>query len=135
MFVSTGIALLLGTTSFPGEPATSPQPAVEIGAGYRVINRKLEPVEADNVFVAGDMVVVWTSLVGLRAGFIEHVWLHDGVELARHYLPVGSQRRWRTWSRQRVDPGQYEVRVFGPDGGFLAKTTFTVAAEGEDEGC
>ncbi|HEX3695248.1 MAG TPA: DUF2914 domain-containing protein [Polyangia bacterium] len=108
---------------------------MEIAAGYRVINRRLEPVEADNVFVASDMVVVWTSLLGVRAGFIEHVWLHDGVEVARHYLPVGSDRRWRTWSRHRVDPGEYEVRVFGPDGAFLTKTTFTVAAEGEDEGC
>ena len=70
-----------------------------------------------------------------HAGFIEHVWLHNGVEVARHYLPVGNDRRWRTWSRHRVDPGEYEVRVMGPDGGFLTKTTFTVAAEEGDEGC
>ena len=88
MFLSTGIAFLLGSAAFPGEPAVAPKPMVEIAAGYRVINRKLEPVEADNVFVASDMVVVWTSLVGVDAGFIEHVWLHDGVEVARHYLPV-----------------------------------------------
>jgi Protein of unknown function (DUF2914) len=132
MFLSTGIAFLLGTTSFPGEPAASPKPVVEIAAGYRVINRKLEPVETDNVFVASDMVVVWTSLVGVQAGFIEHVWRRDGIEVARHYLPVGNDRRWRTWSRHRVDPGEYEVTVLGPDGMFLAKTSFTVAAEVDD---
>jgi hypothetical protein len=137
MFLSTGLAFLLGSTSFPGEPATAATPAVEIAAGYRVINRKLEAVDSDNVFVASDTVVVWTALVGVPAGFIEHVWLHNGVEVARHYLPVGNDRRWRTWSRHRVDPGEYEVRVMGPDGGFLTKTTFTVAAEEAegDEGC
>ena len=36
--------------------------AVEIAAGYRVINRKLETVDSDNVFVASDTVVVWTAL-------------------------------------------------------------------------
>ena len=133
MFLSTGLAFLLGTTSFPGEPVTAAKPAVEIAAGYRVINRKLEPIEADNIFVASDMVVVWTALAGLQAGFIEHVGLHDGAEVSRHYLPVGSDRRWRTWSRQRVDPGNYEVRVYGPDGAFLAKTTVTVAAEVADD--
>jgi len=135
MFLSTGIAFLLGSTSFPGEPAASPSPVVEIAAGYRVINRKLEPVEADNVFVASDIVVVCTLLVGVQAGVIEHVWRRDGIEVARHYLPVGSDRRWRTWSRHRVDPGEYEVSVIGPDGMFLTKTAFTVAAEDEDEGC
>ena len=133
MFLSTGIAFLLGTTSFPGEAAASPKAVVEIAAGYRVINRKLEPVETDNVFVASDMVVVWTALAGVPAGFIEHVWRLNGVEVARHYLPVGSDRRWRTWSRQRVDPGEYEVSVLGPDGAFLGKTTFIVAAEVDDD--
>jgi hypothetical protein len=135
MFLSTGLAFLLGTTSFPGEPVAAAKPAIEIAAGYRVINRRLEPVEPDNVFVASDMVVVWTALAGVPAGFIEHVWRLNGVEVARHYLPVGGDRRWRTWSRQRVDPGEYEVSVLGPDGGFLGKTTFTVAAEVEDEDC
>jgi len=149
MFLMTGLAWLLtsnpdnvpprlGVTSFPGEIVRASKPTVEIAAGYRVINRQLEPVDPDSVFVASDMVVVWTSLVGVDAGFVEHIWLHDGVEVARHYLPVGSDRRWRTWSRHRVDPGEYEVRVIGPDGEFLTKTSFTVAAEltgDEDDGC
>lgn len=136
MLFMTGLAFFLGSTSFPGEIVAAARPSVDIAAGYRVVNRQLEPIDDDNVFVASDMVVVWTSLIGVDAGFVEHIWLHEGVEVARHYLPVGSDRRWRTWSRHRVDPGDYEVRVMGPDGSFLAKTTFTVAAElTGDEGC
>ena len=71
-------------------------------------------------------------MAGVPAGFIEHVWTRDGVEVARQVLPVGSGRRWRTWSRHTVKPGGYEVAVIGPDGSVLGVTRFDVAELEED---
>lgn len=53
------------------------------------------------------------------------MWTRDGVEIARHYMPVGDDRRWRTWSRHRLEAGHYTVEVFAPDGRRLARKTFT----------
>lgn len=127
----TGLAFILSATSFPGEPVSLPAPHVEMAVGYRVVNRQLERVDADNVFLDGETLVVWSAVAGVPAGFVEHVWLRDGVEVARHYLPVGSGRRWRIWSQEKVTPGLYTVQVIGPDGSALARRTFIV--EGYDE--
>jgi hypothetical protein len=128
MPLMSGLSFILAATSFPGEPVNIATPHVELGVGYRIVGRKLEPVEADNAFVDGENVVLWSAIAGVPAGFVEHVWLRDGVEVARHYLPVGSGRRWRTWSRHKVLPGHYEVQVIGPDGSALGRTSFEVGA-------
>jgi anti-sigma factor RsiW len=111
-------------------------PGVELAVGYKVTNRNLEPVEPGRVFLPGQKLVAWTAVSGVSAGFVEHVWLHDGEEIARHYLPVGQAGkgdRWRTWSRHTVSVGRYEIRVLGPNGDHLATTTFVV--ESHDHGC
>jgi hypothetical protein len=139
MLPMTGLAFLLAANSVPGELISLPAPYVELGVGYRVVGHELEALDGDNVFVAGEKVVVWSALAGVPAGFVEHVWTHDGVEVARQVLPVGSGRRWRTWSRHTVAAGRYEVRVVGPDGSVLGTARFTVAAEvtfdASDPGC
>src|SRR5687768_17146854 len=111
--MTTGLVFLISSTSFPGEVVLASSPHVDLGVGYAVVDRQLQPSDQDHVFLAGETVFAWSALVGVPAGFVEHVWTRDGVEIARHYLPVGSNRRWRTWSRQRVLPGSYEVRVIG----------------------
>lgn len=123
----TGLAFLIAATSYAGELAILPAPHVKLAIGYNVVDRQLEPLEADHVFVEGDRVVAWTAVAGVPAGFIEHVWTRDGIEVARQVLPVGSHRRWRSWSRLTVKPGSYEVRIIGPDGTVLGKTRFEVA--------
>lgn len=131
----TGLGFLLSATSFPGEPINLPAPHVELSVGYRVAARQLVPVEANNEFLDGETVVTWTAIAGVPAGFVEHVWLRDGVEVARHYLPVGSGRRWRTWSQHEVKAGSYQVVVIGPDGTALARTNFVVFGFDDFEGC
>lgn len=125
----SGLAFLVAATSVPGELISLPAPYVEMGVGYHVVNHQLEAVDGDNVFVAGEKVVAWSALAGVPTGFVEHVWSRDGVEVARQMLPVGSGRRWRTWSRHTVAAGSYEVRVIGPDGTVLGLTRFSVAEE------
>ena len=126
MMFMTGLSFLLATASFPGEPADATRPEVELGIGYKVKNRQLETVDGDNLYLDGDKVVAWSAVSGLETGFIEHVWYRDQVEVARHYLPVGAGRRWRTWSRHTVKPGEYQVQVLGPDGTLLRDVSFTV---------
>jgi hypothetical protein len=52
--------------------------------------------------------------------------------VARHYLPLGESKRWRTWSRHKLSAGQYQVEVLGPDGARLQETTFTVLPASKD---
>ncbi len=128
----TGLAFLMAATSFPAEPVQSPTPHVQLAVGYHISDRQIDMIDEDNIFLHGETVFAWSAVSGLPSGFVEHVWLHDGVEVARHYMPVGNGHRWRTWSHQKVKPGDYEVRVMGPDGTELAKTSFTVP---EDDDC
>jgi hypothetical protein len=128
MLFMTGLSFLLATNSFPGEVSVASEPEVELALGYKIRNRQLEALDGDNVFLDGDQVVAWTAVSGLRAGFIEHVWYRDNVEVARHYLPVGAGRRWRTWSRHEVTIGGYQVKVLGPDGALLKEIAFAVDA-------
>ena len=135
MLFMTGLSFLLNATSFPGEVVLASSPHVDLAVGYKVVDRQLESAPDDNIFIAGETVVAWSAIIGVPSGFVEHVWTRDGVEVARHYLPVGSDRRWRTWSRQRVLPGDYEVRVIGPDGTALGKTSFMVAEPAGPDDC
>jgi hypothetical protein len=128
MLFITGLSFLLASPSFPGEVSVASEPEVELAIGYKIRNHLLEAVDGDNLFLDGDRVYAWTSVTGLRSGFIEHVWYRDSVEVARHYLPVGAGRRWRTWSRHEVQVGDYHVRVLGPDGALLKDITFSVDA-------
>jgi hypothetical protein len=128
MFLISGLSFLLASTSYPGEVSVAAEPEVELAVGYRVKNRILESVDGDNVFLDGERVVAWTAVSGLPSGFIEHVWYRDGVEVARHYLPVGAGRRWRTWSRHEVQLGDYQVKVLAPDGTLLRDVSFSVDA-------
>jgi hypothetical protein len=128
----TGLAFLIAATSYAGELAVLPAPHIKLAIGYHVVDRRLQSMELDHVYVAGDRVVAWSELAGVPAGFIEHVWTRDGVEVARQVLPVGSGRRWRSWSRHTVKEGTYEVRVIGPDGTVLATSRFYVANLEED---
>ena len=126
MFLMTGLSFLLATASFPGEVVDSDAPDVELAIGYKVKHHQLETVDGDNLFLDGDRLVAWTSVTGLKSGFIEHIWYRDEVEVARFYLPVGAGRRWRTWSRHTVSPGEYQVQVLGPDGTLLKDMSFVV---------
>ena len=110
--------------AFAGEPVDAR--SATLAVGRRIVNREVVGGETpDAPFTAGESVYAHTAISGHGAGFIEHVWTRDGVEVARHYMPVGDDRRWRTWSRHRLEAGAYTVEVFGPDGKRLGAKSFT----------
>lgn len=119
----TGLEFLMSARAFAGEPTTAPVAALTLGR--RIVNR--EAVDGERPFVAGEQLYAHSAIAGHGAGFVEHVWTRDGVEIARHYMPVGDDRCWRTWSRHRLEAGRHAVEVFAPDGRRLAGVTFTVA--------
>jgi hypothetical protein len=121
----TGLEFIMAARSFAGERTVSPSAHLEVGR--RIVNHEvLGGPTAQSPFVAGEQVYAHTAISGHGAGFIEHVWWRDGLEVARHYMPIGDDRRWRTWSRHRVERGAYTVEVFGPTGRRLATQTFLV---------
>lgn len=121
----TGLEFLMSARAFAGERAATP--VATLALGRRIVNR--EVVDGDRPFAAGEQVYAHVTIGGHGAGFVEHVWTHDGEEIGRHYMPVGDDRCWRTWSRHRVEPGCTTVQVFAPDGRRIAAATFTVLAD------
>jgi Protein of unknown function (DUF2914) len=127
MSLQSGLEFLMAARAFAGERLTAR--GVTLAVGRRIINREVVGRESpEHPFVAGETVYAHTTVSGHGAGFIEHVWTRDGVETARHYMPIGDDRRWRTWSRHVLQPGEYTVEVFGPDGARLASRSFTAFA-------
>ena len=137
MLRMTGLAFFLAATSFPGEVVFAATPHVEIEVGYRRRSADVDFARApsDHIFLRGETVHVVSAIAGVPAGFVEHVWTREGKEVGRHVLPVGTGRRWRAWSHQKVKPGSYEIRVIGPDGTALGKTSFLVADPASFEDC
>jgi hypothetical protein len=119
----TGLEFIMAARSFAGERTVLPAANLEVGR--RIVNHEVVGGStADAPFAAGEQIYAHTAISGHGAGFIEHVWRRDGVEVARHYMPIGDDRRWRNWSRHRVERGAYTVEVFGPDGRRLAAKSF-----------
>jgi DUF2914 family protein len=132
MFLMTGLDFILNarTFSFGGAGADNNRPA-PIAVGRRIVNREVVGGESpDCPFRAGEVLYAHSAVAGQSAGFVEHVWFCDGVEVARHYLPIGCDRRWRTWSRHRLQAGDYRIEVRAPDGRSLATHTFTAFPSG-----
>lgn len=119
----TGLDFILTARAFAGERQSGRGATMAIGR--RIVNHEVVGGEtADAPFTAGEHVYAHTAVAGHGDGFIEHVWLREGIEVARHYMPVGDDRRWRTWSRHRVEAGAYTVEMFGPDGKRLVAQSF-----------
>ncbi len=117
-------------------PETSAEVAAEIplqaklSLASAVVKRQPQPLEGEaNV---GQPVYAFSQITGPGGGFVEHVWTRDGKEVARHYLPVGQNKHWRTWSRHTVAAGKYKVEVLGPDGKLLQETAFEVLGDCDD---
>ncbi|HZL19526.1 MAG TPA: DUF2914 domain-containing protein [Polyangia bacterium] len=123
----TGLEFLMSARAFAGERFTLPAATLELGR--RIVNREAVDGESpESLFTGGEQIYAHTAISGHGAGFIEHVWTRDGVEVARHYMPVGDDRRWRTWSRHRLEAGDYTVEAFAPDGRRLAWKSFTATS-------
>jgi hypothetical protein len=123
MLLMSGLEFLMAARAFAGERLSAPNASLAIGR--RIVNREVVGRESpDSPFRAGDVVYAHTTISGHGAGFIEHVWTRGGVEVARHYLPTGDEHAWRSWSRHRLEAGEYAVEVLAPDGTRLAYRAF-----------
>lgn len=102
----------------------------DLKLGSAVVNRQAQPLPEK--IVAGQTIYAVTEITGPGGGFVEHVWTCDGKEVARHYLPIGQSKRWRTWSRHRVTAGQYHLQILAQNGTQLREADFEVAPPAED---
>jgi hypothetical protein len=120
----SGLEFLMAARAFAGERLSAPGATLAIGR--RIVNREVVGRESpEHPFRAGDTVYAHTTVAGHGDGFIEHVWMRAGVEVARHYLPTGAEHTWRSWSRHRLEAGEYTVEVLAPNGTRLAFRQFT----------
>jgi hypothetical protein len=118
-------ALLLGTAAplaLEAQEVTVSQAVVAAGVEDR------EPVgEADHFTADVERIYFFTVLEGdFPESQFEHVWLHDGEEVARVALTARGPR-WRTWSSKAMIPewaGDWTVRVVDANGRELASATF-----------
>ncbi len=118
------LVFLWGARGFGGARLSARNATLAVGR--RIVNREVVGRESpESPFRAGDCVYAHTTVSGHGAGFIEHVWTRGGVEVARHYLPTGDEHAWRSWSRHRLEAGEYAVEVFAPNGARLAFRQFT----------
>ena len=123
----SGLEFIMAARAFPGERQAARAATLQIGR--RIVNRELVGVAGVNdAFTPGEQVYAHSDVAGHGAGFIEHVWTHEGTEVARHYMPIGDDRRWRTWSRHRLEVGAYTVELYGPDGRRMAVRNFFVGS-------
>lgn len=89
-----------------------------------------EPVGADSTFgVAAGTLFFYTVFEGdFGERDVEHVWIHDGEEIARVPLTVRGPR-WRTWSTKAILPdwtGSWTVKVVDAEGTEHASVDFTI---------
>lgn len=102
----------------------------DLKLGSAVVNRQAQPLP--ETIVSGQTIYAVTEVTGPGGGFVEHVWTCNGKEVARHYLPIGQSKRWRTWSRHKVAAGQYHLQILAQNGTQLREATFEVVPGGED---
>jgi hypothetical protein len=116
-----------------------PQDTAEAPAAFEIIEAVVatgvedrEAMGADSTFTADvGTVYLYTVFEGdFEPTTVEHVWMHDGQEIARVPLTVQGPR-WRTWSSKDILPGwtgTWTVKVVDSDGTEHASVDFTVEA-------
>lgn len=128
--------LLVATPLFAQEEGAQGE-AVEESVAVEVVRavvatgvQEREPVGVDSIFTA-DVGTLYFYTV-FEGDFVEmtvdHVWVHEGEELARVPLTVQGPR-WRTWSSKEVLPawtGAWTVKVVDANGTEHASVDFTV---------
>lgn len=135
-FFSTVVMVALIALAAPvaaQDETAGPAPDVEVTQAVVATGvQDREPVGPDTTFTADvGTLYFYTIFEGdFGAMPVEHVWLHEGEEIARVALTVEGPR-WRTWSSKEVLPdwtGDWTVRVVDADGVEHAAVDFTVTA-------
>jgi cytoskeletal protein RodZ len=127
-------------TRQPERPAPVPAPKVgasigelrvsHSGVGTGVENHRL--VGRADRFVEGTIVAFWTRVLGGEPGdVILHIWSHEGDEVMRAELEIGSSH-WRTFSRRSLpegSAGRWVAEARSPDGRVLAREEFLCVSD------
>ncbi len=126
MLLAIALTLAAATPATAAGTAESPQleTTAELKLASAVVNRQPQPLPEQ--VLAGQTVFAFTEVKGPGGGYVEHVWTCDGKEVARHYLPLGQSKRWRTWSKHKVSAGQWQVTVIAQNGAHLQEATIEV---------
>ena len=124
--VIAGISMI--ATMLAGEPAVVSQTEVaEAVVGTSVVDRA--PQGAASTFSRDvGTLYCFTRITGSDGETVEHVWYHEGQEMARVPLQIGGPD-WRTWSTKRVVSdwtGSWRVDIQLGDGSVLQSVSFTV---------
>lgn len=120
------------------EEAPAPQADLQVSRAVACLEvRDREPVSIDSVFSnRTEQIYCFTHIEGAADPTeIQHVWIHEGEEMARITLPVRSAS-WRTYSSKKMLPswtGAWKVEVRDAAGSVLKTVEFTVT-EGEAPG-
>jgi hypothetical protein len=105
----------------------------QIDHAQRTPGASLDQIDAITLKQGG--LYAWTAVRaprGLRER-IQHVWLHNGVEVDRITLDIrgGRDEGYRAWTRKRNFPadsvGRWQVRVVTDSGQLIGLTRFTVS--------
>ena len=136
-WTSTAIAVTVGVLAAAPAAAQETDESSQAQAAVEVTRAEVatdvvdrEPVGAADTFPGNvGQVYYYTALEGdFPQSRFEHVWLHDGQEVAR--VPLTAEGpRWRTWSRKTIGPdmtGEWEVQVVDEGGAVLESTSFTI---------
>lgn len=112
----------------PQEPAPAGLQVTRAVACLEVKDR--EPVSIDSVFSNRvEQIYCFTHVEGASEPTeIQHVWIHEGEEMARVSLQVRSAS-WRTYSSKKMLPswtGEWKVEVRDASGGLLKTVEFTL---------
>ncbi len=122
------VALTLAAAVTPSTSSASPaelETKAELTLASAVVNRQAQPLPKQ--IVAGQTVFAFTEVTGPGGGYVQHVWTCNGKEVARHYLPLGQSKRWRTWSKHKVTAGQCQVAVIAQNGTRLQEASIEVS--------
>ena len=133
-FLPASLAVVLIALAAPAAAQEeAPPPAADVEVTQAVVATGVqdrEPVGADSTFTADvGTLYFYTVFEGDFGSMpVEHVWLHEGEEIARVPLTVEGPR-WRTWSSKEILPawtGAWTVQVVDADGMEHAAVDFTV---------
>lgn len=99
-----------------------------VRASFATAMEEREPVDQVTTLSSDhDQVYFFTELRGLEGHTLEHVWEHDGQEVARVPFYVGGPR-WRVYSSKQLQPGwtgEWTVTVVDEEGHELHQEGFS----------
>ena len=119
-------------------PVTTPRPGVELRSGVDGLKlvdlaiatdvKRREPTGIDNRFATLPARFHCFCVFENRqqATQVTHVWKRDGRVVSRVELEVGKSPKWRTWSRQRLQPtwtGNWTCEVVSSSGRILGSAS------------